>query len=115
VGDGGRLDVAVNGAIAQHGMPTGWEAWAGCEVAGEGLKEEWWGAADDSVDAEVRAHERLREVNERVRNASSARFGHKANVGAIMGKGGAKIKPSDAVSCPGCALQGSVIYDDELA
>ncbi len=24
-GDGGRLDVAVNGAIAQHGMPTGWE------------------------------------------------------------------------------------------
>jgi hypothetical protein len=149
-GDGGRLDVAVNGVIAQRRMPTGWEAWAGCEVVGEGLKEEWWGAADDSADAEVRVHERLsheiqtvegwlrtggcgvgerlgigndvlegkegvREVSERVRNASSARFGHKANVGAIMGPGGAKIKPSDAVSCPGCALQGGVMYDDELA
>jgi hypothetical protein len=128
-------------------MPTGREAWAGCEVAGEGLKEERWGAADDGADAEVWVHERLsrdpnhrrlaaggrmwgrgkawhrercprkegvREVSERVRDASSACFGHKANVGAIMGKGGAKIKPSDAVSCPECALQGGVMYDDEL-
>ena len=120
-GDGGRLDVAVNGVIAQRRMPTGWEAWAGCEVVGEGLKEEWWGAADDSADAEVRVHERLsheiqtvegwlrtggcgvgerlgigndvlegkegvRVVSERVRNASRARLGHKATMGAIMGK-----------------------------
>ncbi len=36
-------------------------------------------------------------------------------MGAIMGKGGAEIKPSDAVSCPGCALQGGVMNDDQLA
>jgi hypothetical protein len=36
----------VSGAVAQRGMPTGWEALAGCEVAGEGLKEERWGAAE---------------------------------------------------------------------
>jgi hypothetical protein len=40
-------------------MPAGWEAWAGCEVAGEGLKEERWGTADDSADTEVRVHKRL--------------------------------------------------------
>ncbi len=57
--DGGRFDVAVNGAVAQRGIPTGWEAWAGCEVAGEGLKEERWCAADDSADTEVRVHKRL--------------------------------------------------------
>ena len=39
----------------------------------------------------------------------------KANMGTIMRKGGAKIKPSDAVSCPGCALQGGVMNDEELA
>ncbi len=49
--DGGRFDVAVNGAVAQRGMSTGWESWAECEVALEGLKEERWGAADDSADA----------------------------------------------------------------
>jgi hypothetical protein len=58
-GDGGRLDVAVNGAVAQRGIPAGWEAWAGCEVAGEGLKEERRGATDDSADAEVRFHKGL--------------------------------------------------------
>jgi hypothetical protein len=42
-------------------------------------------------------------------------FGHKANDGAIMEKGRDKIKRSDAVSCPGCALQGGVMNDDELA
>ena len=54
-------------------------------------------------------------MSERVRNASRARLGHKTIMGAIMGKGGAEIKPSDAVSCPGCALQGGVMNDDQLA
>ena len=54
-------------------------------------------------------------MRERVRNASRARLGHKTIMGAIMGKGGAEIKPSDAVSCPGCALQGGVMNDDQLA
>ena len=54
-------------------------------------------------------------MSERVRNAIRARLGHKSTMGAIMGKGGAEIKPSDAVSCPGCALQGGVMNDDQLA
>jgi hypothetical protein len=36
-------------------------------------------------------------------------------VGAIMRKGMVEIKPSNAVSCPGCAFQGGVVNDDELA
>ncbi len=54
-------------------------------------------------------------MSESVRDASGARFRDRENVGTIMKKGGAKIKPSDAVSCPGCALQGGVMNDDELA
>jgi hypothetical protein len=59
--------------------------------------------------------EGVREVSESVRDASGARFGDKANVGTIMRKSRAKIKPSNAVSCPGCAFQGGVMNDDELA
>jgi hypothetical protein len=79
--------------------------WAGGCGAGERL-----GIGNDVLEGK----EGVREVSKRVRDASSARFAHKANVGAIMGKGGAKINPSDAVSCPGCALQGGVMNDDEL-
>ncbi len=54
-------------------------------------------------------------MGESVRDASSARFRDKTKVGAIMQKGRDKIKPSDAVSCPGCAFQGGVVDDDELS
>ncbi len=37
-------------------------------------------------------------MSESVRDESGARCGYKANVGAIMREGRAKIKPSDAVA-----------------
>jgi hypothetical protein len=53
LGNGGRFETTGGGAILEAGVPPRWEAWAGSEVAGVGLKEDGRGPTDNGAETEV--------------------------------------------------------------